>query len=164
MPENAGKDRNEGRSPAGGGFDRELNVRAIVVTGIGLAAILVVSAALMWPLAAFLRERGRAADPPPPLLPEARHREMPPEPRLQVAPERELEVLRAEEERMLTSYAWVDETGGIAQVPIERAIELVVEFGLPAPVPEEPLVEEVTASPVRGAVAAAAAEKRKADR
>ncbi len=150
--------------PAGGGFDRELNVRAIVITGIGLAGILVVSAALMWPLNSLLLDRGRAADPPPPLLPEARQRPLPPEPRLQVSPERELREMRAEEERVLSSYGWVDEAGGIARVPVERAIDLVLEFGLPTPVPEEPLIEEIGASPLRGAVAAAAAERREGGR
>ncbi len=150
--------------PAGGGFDRELNVRAIVVTGVGLVGILVVSAALMWPLATTLRDRGRAADPPPPMLPEARQRAMPPEPRLQISPERELREMRAEEERVLGSYAWVDEAGGVARVPVDRAIELVLEFGLPTPVPEEPLIEEITASPRRGAAAAAPAERREGGR
>jgi hypothetical protein len=48
------------------------------------------------------------------------------------SPELELKQLRAEEERILTSYGWVNEASGVAHIPIDRAIELVLENGLPA--------------------------------
>ena len=40
-----------------------------------------------------------------------------------------------EEEAAVTSYAWVDRTAGVAQIPVERALEIVAERGLPVPPP-----------------------------
>jgi len=54
-----------------------------------------------------------------------------PEPRLQVAPEADLAALRAREDAELNSYGWVDRKAGIIRIPIGRAMDLVVERGLP---------------------------------
>jgi hypothetical protein len=59
-------------------------------------------------------------------------RQIPPEPRLQSNPAVDLGGLRAWEAEQLNSYGWVDETTGIFRIPIERAMELTVENGLPA--------------------------------
>jgi hypothetical protein len=58
--------------------------------------------------------------------------EEPPEPRLQSVPALDLQNVRITEQRILHSYAWIDEKGGIVRIPIERAMELVLERGLPA--------------------------------
>jgi len=50
---------------------------------------------------------------------------LPPEPRLQTTPARDLAQLRAAEDAWLEGYAWVDEEH--AHVPIERAMELRLE-------------------------------------
>lgn len=114
-------------------LDSELNVRALA----GLSAILVVVVALafvlMWWLSQRMLDERIAADPPPPLLPEARVPHEPPKPRLQAEPFADLTALRAEEERILTTYAWVDEAAGIARVPVDRAMDLLVENGLEDP-------------------------------
>ncbi len=122
--------------------DRELNLRGILWTGVGLALLLAVSAVLMWPLSDFFRDRSKAADPPPPLLPEARIQPQPPEPRLQTAPEADLRALRAEEDEQLSTWAWADRAEERARVPIERAIEILAAEGpgaldaaAPPPVP-----------------------------
>jgi hypothetical protein len=36
-----------------------------------------------------------------------------------------------DQEDQLNSYGWVDEKGGVAHIPIERAMELMVQRGLP---------------------------------
>src|SRR5271165_777089 len=36
-----------------------------------------------------------------------------------------------DQEKQLNSYGWVDEKAGVAHIPIERAMELIVERGLP---------------------------------
>jgi hypothetical protein len=44
-----------------------------------------------------------------------------------------LQELRAKHEKQLSSYAWIDRKKGIVQLPIERAMELVVQkYGQPA--------------------------------
>jgi len=58
--------------------------------------------------------------------------QLPPEPRLQAYPAVDLERLRNREESELTSYEWVDETTGVMRIPIDRAMEIIAENGLPA--------------------------------
>ena len=55
-----------------------------------------------------------------------------------------------EEEAALTSYAWVDRAGGVAQIPVERALELVAERGLPVPPPLPDIPGQAAASPRGG--------------
>ncbi len=53
-------------------------------------------------------------------------------PLLQASPPATLAEMRAAEEEILSTYAWVNADVGIVRVPIERAIELLAERGLPA--------------------------------
>jgi hypothetical protein len=39
---------------------------------------------------------------------------------------------QAQEQARLNSYGWVDEDAGVAHIPIERAMEMILEEGLPA--------------------------------
>ena len=48
-------------------------------------------------------------------------------PRLQIAPPADLKAFRAREEAQLHSYGWVNRTSGVARIPIERAMSLLVE-------------------------------------
>jgi hypothetical protein len=54
----------------------------------------------------------------------------PPGPRLQVAPQADLDRLRASESNRLTTFGWVDRNKQIARMPIEQAIKLLAERGL----------------------------------
>lgn len=70
----------------------------------------------------------------------------------------ELRQLRAAERRLLTSYAWQDEQQQWARIPLERALELWSERGLPAQLPGYPTSTEEaisTAPPARGTGSAA---------
>jgi len=55
----------------------------------------------------------------------------PPFPRLQISPAEDLKAFREREEAKLTSYGWVDKENGIVRIPIERAMGLLLERGLP---------------------------------
>ncbi len=112
-------------------LDSELNFRVITWLTAGLLLVVAVAGVLMWMLTNYLRQQSRETDPPPPMLLEARMPHLPPAPRLQTEPFKDLEELRAAEDRELGSYGWVDQASGVARLPIERAIELVVEEGLP---------------------------------
>jgi hypothetical protein len=59
-------------------------------------------------------------------------RRLPPEPRLQTEPREDLRNLRESEERTLTTYGWVDRNAGVVRIPIDRAMTLTVERGLPS--------------------------------
>ena len=54
-----------------------------------------------------------------------------PEPRLEDDERTELNDIRYSEEEKLNSYGWVDQSGGVAHIPITRAMQLVAERGLP---------------------------------
>src|SRR5207248_3444649 len=54
-----------------------------------------------------------------------------PQPRLQPDPVTDLNKFRAQEEEILNSYGWVDESQGVAHIPIEQAIDVLVKRGLP---------------------------------
>lgn len=57
---------------------------------------------------------------------------VPPLPRLQARPAKDMEELRAAEAAVLHHYAWVDKGAGKVRIPIDKAIELVAKRGLPA--------------------------------
>lgn len=55
----------------------------------------------------------------------------PPEPRLEAVNGETLRVLRAQEDRALNNFTWIDQAAGVVGLPIDRAIELTLERGLP---------------------------------
>ena len=55
---------------------------------------------------------------------------IPPEPRIEVAPYEQLQQLRAREDHILSTYAWIDKDAGTVRVPIDRAIDLLAAKGL----------------------------------
>jgi hypothetical protein len=57
---------------------------------------------------------------------------LPPAPRLQQFPANEIYDFRVAEQRKLESYGWVDRNAGVVRIPIDEAMRLVVERGLPA--------------------------------
>jgi hypothetical protein len=56
----------------------------------------------------------------------------PPEPRLEAQSGQTLDPYRAAEEQKLNSYGWVDRQAGVARMPIDRAMDLIAQRGLPA--------------------------------
>jgi hypothetical protein len=54
-----------------------------------------------------------------------------PSPRLQPDPVADLNKFRVREEEELNSYGWTDQAAGKVHIPIERAIDIVAETGLP---------------------------------
>jgi hypothetical protein len=154
-PTEAGGHTPRGRDPvsseaAGGGYEtRDAHVRAIVWFAVGLVVVAGAVHGLMWVMFERFAERERQADPPPRTL-TAPAPEPPPEPRLQVltrpegtfgfglAPAESLARLRATEDETLSTYGWIDRPAGIVRIPIERAMTLVVERGLPPPAAREP--------------------------
>jgi hypothetical protein len=102
----------------------------VVISGLLLIVMTVLVFWLAgWLLNAFTAHQA-ARDVAPSPLAQTRPA-LPPEPRLQVAPSQELQELRASEEAVLQSYGWVDQAAGIVRLPMARAMELVLERGLP---------------------------------
>ena len=54
-----------------------------------------------------------------------------PQPRLERNERVEIKDFRLKEEQTLNSYGWVDEKAGVVRIPIERAMQLLAQRGLP---------------------------------
>jgi len=54
-----------------------------------------------------------------------------PEPRLETDEPREIRAFRVQEEQRLHSYGWVDQPAGVVRIPIDRAMDLLAQRGLP---------------------------------
>src|SRR5271165_2963234 len=54
-----------------------------------------------------------------------------PQPRLERNERVEINDFRLQEEQTLNSYGWVDESAGVAHIPIEHAMQLLAQRGLP---------------------------------
>jgi hypothetical protein len=67
-----------------------------------------------------------------PLSPLANPEQIPPAPHLQVAPGQDVKELRAREDDVLKGYRWVNKDLGVVSIPVERAIQLLAQRGLPA--------------------------------
>jgi hypothetical protein len=117
----------EQKTPAHWPPDRELSVKAIVGTGLALLLATALAGLLVWWVAGFLTKQLDAQDAPRPVLLEAQAPYEPPGPRLSTNPAELLRALRAEEDTVLGSYGWVDETNEIVHVPIDSAMEMLLE-------------------------------------
>ncbi len=104
---------------------RDISITAIAIFFVSLAATGVAVLLLMWGLFGVLRSR-RAAEEAPPMQPAVR---VPPGPPLEI---QDVGALRAEEDRQLESYGWIDRSAGTVRIPVARAMELLVRRGLPA--------------------------------
>ena len=118
-------------APQSGGYEtRDVSVKLFGMVILGMVCVTLLGMAVSLWYFNLSRERRQASDtPPPPLsatLPQA-----PPEPRLQVNPGTDLRKYQVDEEEALNSYAWIDAKGGIVRIPIERAMDLVAQRGLP---------------------------------
>lgn len=59
-------------------------------------------------------------------------RVMPPGPQLQVNAHEDLNDYIQEQQQTLDSYGWIDQSAGVVRIPIDRAMDLVLQKGLPA--------------------------------
>lgn len=111
----------------GGGYEKQdVGFRfAMVFVSALIAAVVVVMAFLVW----FYQIV--APSPPPQQRGTATTRRLPPAPVLQASPAVDMQKFREREEQKVSSYGWVDEKAGIAKVPVQRAIEIAAERGLP---------------------------------
>ncbi|MBN8421308.1 MAG: hypothetical protein J0L73_20505 [Verrucomicrobia bacterium] len=103
---------------------RDLNVRAVAWFMAGLALILTGIFVGLHYFQSFLNDgRPQAAAP---------ISNTAPAPRLQSNPRMDLKAWRSAQEAELNRYRWVDRQAGIVEIPIEQAMELTLQRGLPA--------------------------------
>lgn len=108
-------------------FDDEVSVSGILWITFALAVACALGMLITWGMRGFYAARADAAAPPPSPVAEANERRLPPGPLLQRDPEGELEAMRHEMAERLSGYGWVDEGAGVAYIPIDQAMDLLVE-------------------------------------
>jgi hypothetical protein len=113
----------------GPGYEtRDLSVQAIGAFGIVLMLALIAAVGVTAWMFGFFETRAARQDAAAP--PTAATRAAPQEPKLQVDAPKDLKALRAQEEQRLTTYGWTSQETGLGRIPIERAMELLVERGI----------------------------------
>jgi hypothetical protein len=129
-------------------FDREINVRAIVLSGIALVVVSVVASLLMWWLLKGFERYDEKRDVRLSPIEKAHPQAPPPAPVLQTDPVTDMTAMREREERELNQAAWVDRQQGLVRLPVADAIDVVAARGV-AP--------EVVGGKTGGSIAAAPA-------
>jgi hypothetical protein len=126
-----------------GAFERrDLSAAGIIYFLLGLVAAVLLASFLLTRFYNFLDQRERRLEPAvSPLVTsvpaDTRHipRDYPqaafPNPRLEEDERGQLNQIRLTEEQTLNSYGWVDQNAGTVHIPIERAMDLIVQRGLP---------------------------------
>ena len=109
----------------------DVNVRPLAWLGVGLAVLVVISIVAMKGLFGFLdRKQARNDVTPWPMM--TQRPQQPPEPRLQTTPVPNRNAIAEQEGNRLNTYGWVDSQGGVVHIPVERAMKLLADRGLPA--------------------------------
>jgi hypothetical protein len=108
---------------------QDVNAAGVFLAGVGILLGLWAVVLVLYPLFThFKYARTGGLDPEkvlvyaPPL---------PPRPRNVDDMYRKLEVFRAREDSALSSYRWVDRSKGIVSIPIERAMQILAQQGVP---------------------------------
>ncbi len=133
----------------------DLHLPSILWTSIVLAIVLAVSVLVLVLFFEHMErefpQRTSEADPKVPAS------SLPPVPRLQTSPLRDLHEVRAAEDSHLNQYGWIDHSHGVAQIPIERAMLLWVKSYSSTPVPTSALSTQIpvqAAAPTTNAASA----------
>jgi hypothetical protein len=110
----------------------DINVWAVGRFAIALVVVTIISLALVFGLMMFFQSREQTS-----LATTVQPTKLFPQPQLQQTPVLDLRAVRAEEDHVLNSYAWVDQPKGIVRIPVAQAIDILAKRGLPhtAPAP-----------------------------
>jgi hypothetical protein len=107
----------------------EINLRGVTWATIGLVIAVVAVLVTVGGLFSLFKRQYASESAPPRITIAGR---LPPAPRLQTNPTSDLQQLLEAENAKLNSYGWIDKSGGVIRIPIERAMDLLAQRGLPA--------------------------------
>ena len=116
------------RHPTGHHETTDASISALVKFCIGLFLLIV---AALFGMRLMFNYFNTTQQLGPPASPFAESQASPPGPRLQIHPARDLKQFRQDEDKKLNGYGWVDQKAGTVRIPIERAMDLLIEKGLP---------------------------------
>jgi hypothetical protein len=123
-----------GPTPPGAKYEHtDIDVNVGYKSGLWLAVAVVISVFIVYGTFYFFDGQEKAADAAAQKYPLAvGQTRQPPAPNLQTQPFSDVYHLREGEAQKLGSYGWVDKEGGIARLPIDRAMDVMLEKGFPA--------------------------------
>jgi len=119
-----------GPAPNGDRYEhRDADVRTLLKLGFWLVVVIIVAMVAM----KFTFDAYEKQQPLGPMVSPLVQSEtvVPPSPQLQAKPRRDLRIFCSEEEQKLDTYGWVDKHAGVVRLPIEEAMELTLQRGLP---------------------------------
>jgi hypothetical protein len=128
------EDLEYGPTPPGAKYEHtDIDVNVGYKFALWLAVAMVISFGIVYGTFWFFEGRERAANTEAqkyPLAASVPHRE-PPLPNLQTQPFKDVHTLRQGENEKLLSYGWVDKEGGVTHIPIDRAMDVMLQRGFP---------------------------------
>lgn len=116
----------------------DINTRSILLSLLYLGLAVVITFAVTVAVFRFATARAEHSDSNLPPSHEGVGATLPPEPRLQGVPghvndpQQDLRDKMAADEKANQSYGWVDQQAGIARIPVDEAMKIIVSKGLPA--------------------------------
>ena len=126
------KHRHEHEPPAGIHHETsDVHVRPLAWLGVGLAMLILISMVAVKGIFVFL-DRQQAQNDVAPLPMMTQRPQQPPEPRLQTTPVPNRKLIVEQESKQLNTYGWVDSKSGVVRIPVDQAMKLLAERGLPA--------------------------------
>jgi hypothetical protein len=108
----------------------DVSVGGLIMFLAGLVISLAVVVVAVAGIFVLLMRQAEKSDPPQPPLANLRSKD-PPAPRLQESPALDMRQSDAEQAAALHETRWIDKEAKVVQLPIARAMQLVVERGLP---------------------------------
>lgn len=120
-------------TPPGAQYEHtDANVWMIVKFGIWLAVSAIIIHVGLGFMFSMLKTQAIKTQPNEYPLAAAAEPRLPPAPRLQQFPRNEMYEFRTEQEQKLHSYGWVNKDAGTVHIPIEQAMQMVIQRGLPS--------------------------------
>jgi len=106
---------------------RDANVRSLMWFGVGILG-LIIFGFIVAELALHFFVGRRPIKPPTAFFTQ---QQTPPPPLIQEHPGEELQDYLKQQNQVLDSYGWVDRKAGIVRIPIDQAMDLLLQKGLP---------------------------------
>lgn len=123
----------------GPGYERrDANIGGLLQFAFWMAVVLAVTLAGMKLTFKYFQRTQPLGATTSPMVSET-ERTLPPKPRLQAQPHFELAEYCAAQQQSVNSYSWINQQAGIVHIPVDRAMDLILERGLPTrPASEAP--------------------------
>ncbi|HXA51532.1 MAG TPA: hypothetical protein VNV86_14545 [Candidatus Acidoferrum sp.] len=104
----------------------DVNIWAVGRFGVGLVVMTLLSIGLLIGVFRFFqqREEGRSTAEPNPIA-------VFPHPQVLTDEPKNLARFRAEQEKDVTGYGWVDQSKGVVRIPVDQAIDMLLKKGVP---------------------------------